>query len=492
MSGDWRGDLAPYPSVKNVTARELDFFVGLGDTIYADVPSPSVPIAQCETIEEFRDKHFEVYSPRLGVNTLGEVRASTAWYATIDDHEVTNDFAGGAPASSDPRFGGAGLINDHPLYETGLQAFQEYNAIRDEFWPSSGDPRTDDERRLYRSRVFGLDAALHMLDARSFRDEELPGVMDPLDPEQVDAFLAASFDPARTMLGRVQIEQLKADMLAAKQAGVTWQFVIVPEPIQNLGVILASDRFEGYAAERTEILHFVRSNDIRNVVFIAADIHGTLVNNLMYSFGVGEAQINANAFEVVTGAVAYAAPFGPTVAGLVAAFGLPGAIPLATYLSWTPEQQENYITLLVNLMVFMLGYDILGLDDSSIRATLLEGGYSATNTYGWTEFEIDRETRSLTVTTWGIDWYDAEELNANPGEVLSRVPRVVSRFVVEAQPTCPGDTDGDGDVDMNDLSRVLADFGLSGEFVGGDNDLNGVCDFLDLNRTLSFFGTSCP
>lgn len=491
VSGDWRGELSPYPSVSNVAAKELDFFVALGDTIYADVASPSVPVAQCVTIEQFRDKHLEGYGERHGLNVFAELRASTAWFANIDDHEVTNDFAGGAPAASDPRFGGAGLINDHPLYETGLLAFQEYNPARDEFWAVSGDPRTDGERRLYRSRVFGRDAAIHMLDARSFRDEELPGVTDPLDPAQAQAFLQASFDPTRTMLGRVQVERLKADMLAAKQAGVTWQFVLVPEPIQNLGVILASDRFEGYAAERTEILHFVRSNDIRNVVFVAADIHGTVVNNLTYSFGVGEAQVNANAFEVVTGAVAYAAPFGPTVAGLVASFGLPGAIPLGTYLSWTREQQENYIALLINAQVFSLGYDFVGLEESSIRATLLEGGYTATNTYGWTEFEIDAGTRELTVTTWGIDWYDEAELNANPGEVTTRVARVVSRFVVRAQPTCLGDTDGNGTVDFLDLNNVLSDFGGTGEFLLGDSNLDGACDFLDLVGVLGNYGVGC-
>ncbi len=491
VSGDWRGELSPYPSVSNVASKELDFFVALGDTIYADVASPSVPVAQCVTIEQFRDKHLEGYGERHGQNVFAGLRASTAWFANIDDHEVTNDFAGGAPASSDPRFGGAGLINDHPLYETGLLAFQEYNPVRDEFWASSGDPRTDGERRLYRSRVFGRDAAIHMLDARSFRDEELPGVTDPLDPVQLQSFLAASFDPTRTMLGRVQVERLKADLLAAKQAGVTWQFVLVPEPIQNLGVILASDRFEGYAAERTEILHFVRSNDIRNVVFVAADIHGTVVNNLTYSFGVGEAQLNANAFEVVTGSVAYAAPFGPTVAGLVASFGLPGAIPLATYLSWAREQQENYVSLLINAQVFSLGYDFLGLEESSIRATLVEGGYTATNTYGWTEFEIDETTRELTVTTWGIDWYDEAELNANPAEVTSRVPWVVSRFVVRAQPTCLGDTDGNGTVDFLDLNNVLSDFGGTGEFLLGDSNLDGACDFLDLVGVLGNFGVGC-
>lgn len=492
VSGDWRGELSPYPSVKNVPGRDLDFFIGLGDTIYADVPSPAVPVGQCLTLAEFRAKHGEVYGERFGANTLGALRRSTAWFATIDDHEVTNDFAGGAPASADPRFGGAGLINDHPLYETGMRAFQEYNPIRDEFWSTPADPRTDGELRLYRSRTFGRDAAFHMLDARSFRDQELPAVANPLDPAQVTAFLIAAFDPTRTMLARAQLEQMKADLLGAKAAGVTWQFILVPEPIENLGVLAASDRFEGYAAERTEILHFIRSNDIRNVVFVSADIHGTLVNNLTYQFGPGQPQQNANSFEVVTGAVAYEAPFGPTVALIASLLGIPGALPLNVYLGLPGAQQEAYITELINAQITPLGYDPLGLGGSVIRSTLLTGGYTATNSYGWTEFEIDAQTRALTVTTWGIPWYDEATLNANPAAVLALSPSVVSRFVVTPQPTCPGDADGDGDVDMIDLNFVLTDYGTSGAALFGDTNLDGVAGFHDLNLTLSNFGAACP
>jgi hypothetical protein len=35
------------------------------------------------------------------------------------------------------------------------------------------------------------------------------------------------------------------------------------------------------------------------------------------------------------------------------------------------------------------------------------------------------------VTTYGIDWYSEEELADDPDEVISRVPRIVSQFVVQ-------------------------------------------------------------
>src|SRR5262245_17956610 len=54
------------------------------------------------------------------------------------------------------------------LFNIGLQAFQEYNPVRAETYPRSGVPRTSGKARLYRYRTFGDDAALFLLDERSF------------------------------------------------------------------------------------------------------------------------------------------------------------------------------------------------------------------------------------------------------------------------------------------------------------------------------------
>ena len=81
VSGDWRGELSPYPALQNAAERDLDFFVELGDTIYADYPSPAVPADQARTLAEFRAKHSEVYSARFGLNAWAELRSSTPVWA---------------------------------------------------------------------------------------------------------------------------------------------------------------------------------------------------------------------------------------------------------------------------------------------------------------------------------------------------------------------------------------------------------------------------
>jgi phosphodiesterase/alkaline phosphatase D-like protein len=439
VSGDWRPELAPYPSIRNIPGRDLDFFVKNGDTIYAENYSvPGAPIAA--TLAEYRAKHAEVLTERQGLNTWRDARASTALLATIDDHEVINDFAGGAPVASDPRFSEPGrFINETQRYRDGLQAFFDYMPIRDTRYGRTGDARTTGKPRLYRARLQGNAAMTILLDNRSFRDAPLPPVANPFDPLQVGQFLGGSFNPSRTMLGAAQLDRLLQDLATAERAGIVWKFVVTPEPIENLGVLAGEDRFEGYAAERSKILDFIRTQGIRNVVFITADIHGTIVNNLTYQTAPGTAQIPVQAFEVVTGAVAFDEPFGQTVVGLAAGLGLvsPGAkafynsLPIAPDADGVPNDKDDFLRGIVNSQLLPLGYDPLGLDNST-PATLLAGGYVAAHTYGWTEFEVDPLSKSLRVTTYGIDPYDYATLQADPGSVTARTPRVTSSFSVQA------------------------------------------------------------
>jgi phosphodiesterase/alkaline phosphatase D-like protein len=468
VSGDWRGDLLPFPAIANADERGLDFFVKHGDTIYADFPSPAGPAAQAVTVEEFRAKHAEVYGTTLGMNTWGDLQRSTAILATIDDHEVTDDFAGGAQPSTDIRFAGsaAQFINDAPLYENGLAAFLDYNAIRDQSYDAAADPRFDGEHQLYQYDIHGADAATFILDARSFRDASLAEV-NPTDPADIARFLTQSFDPNRTLLGSVQLEDLKHDLADAEARGITWKFVMLPEPIQNLAIGDAQDRYEGYAAERTDLLRFIDQSGIDNVVFVSADVHGTFVNNLTYQEAPFGPQIPVSAFEITTGPVA-ADAFGPdVVTGAVAAGFLPQI--LADFYDHLPNQpdpggaiddKDDFIKAILNTQDSVLGYDKLGLDDNLpqagglIDATLIQGDYVAVHNYGWTEFEIDPLSQQLHVTAWGVEPYSAEDLAADPGSVISQVPRVVSEFTVNPHMGSPDET---GNEPSSEVTSLLGD-----------------------------------
>lgn len=438
VAGDWRGELRPYVALANVAERELDFFVEHGDTIYGDMPSLDLPQDAARTLAEYRVKHNEGYSARYERNVWADIRASTSIYATIDDHEVCNDFAGGAAPTSDPRFeAGPAYINQTERFRNGLQAFSEYNPLRDEVYSGTDDPRVEGRPQLYRFATFGSTAAIFVLDARSFRDQEEP----QLEPAQVvNPFalvrsLASMFTPGRTMLGRPQVEALKRDLLAAQQAGVTWKFVLVPEPIQHMGWFGGVDRWEGYALERTEVLQFIEDHAIRSVVFVSADVHTTFINNLTYQTEAGGAQMPTHCFEISTECAAFDPPTGQFIVENAAEIGLLSSERYAEYQAMSIPEKDALLEDLFNRVVLKLqGFTPLGLDDSLVTFERVTGGWVVGHTFGWTEFEIAPDSDQLTITTWGVPAYTPAQAASDPAAILALTPAIMSQLIITPQP----------------------------------------------------------
>jgi alkaline phosphatase D len=436
VSGDWRGELAPYPAISNVAEFDLEFFVGLGDTIYADFPSPDVELPQALSLEDFRAKHNEGYAERFGANYWAAIRSKMSFLPTIDDHEVCNDFAGGAPPSYDPRFADyeGEFVNETEFYKNALQVFNEYNPIHPEVWTDTGDPLTENKPKLYRYFTYGSDAALFMLDNRSFRNAPIPTLDDLENQLKVFQFLQKSYDAKRTMLGKAQLEAITGDLLKAQEAGITWKLVIMPEPIQNLGLVIAEDRYEGYAHERAGLLKFIAENQITNVVFISADIHGTIVNDVSYQDAPLTDSLPTGSFEITTGSVAFDAPFGPTVVDLGISLGIFTDEQVAAYVNGSVEDKEDFMGTVINTQAAALKYPSVGLDKNDplnpIDAELLKGLWTATSSFGWTEFQIDAESQQLHVTTYGIQPYSRADIFADPEGIMGRTPEVLQEFTV--------------------------------------------------------------
>jgi len=478
-------DFAPFVPISNAPAAELDLLVKLGDQVFADQPPPGAA-----TLAEFRAEHEAIYGAKLGFNFLADLQANTPILSLPDDAELVNNWAGGASPSSDPRFAGqAGdFINETPLYGNAMRAFQNYNAIENRTYHHTGDDRFDGAPDLYRYQTYGSDAAVFMLDARSFRDAELASPVNPLDPVEVAPFLSSAFEPDRTMLGDVQLERLKQNLLDARDQGVTWKFLMLPEPIQNYGPLVdAGDRYEGYADERADLLAFIDDNHIENVVFVSGDTHWYSVNNLTYQAFAGGPQIASSAFEIVVPSVG-GDLIGPLVAPTAAALGLITPAELAYYenLPNAPDadsflnDKDDFNEFVLDTVLAGFGYDPLGLDnnlaaaDGKINATLLQGAYFVSHDFGWSDFSIDGAESKLTVTAWGVPGYSAAELAGNPAAILERVPAVVGQF--EVTPTS-GSILGTSRSDR--LSGTNGDDVLLG--AGGDDRLGGRegNDYLD-------------
>lgn len=101
----------------------------------------------------------------------------------------------------------------------------------------------------------GSDASIIMLDTRSFKDAEIPSPVNPVKSGRGDPVPGRHLH-ARPPLASTQLEGLEQDLLDARDKEMTWKFVMLGA-IQNYGPPLdPGDRFEGFAAERAQLLKF--------------------------------------------------------------------------------------------------------------------------------------------------------------------------------------------------------------------------------------------
>ncbi|MEV4422205.1 alkaline phosphatase D family protein [Patulibacter sp. NPDC049589] len=161
-----------------------------------------------------------------------------------DDHEIADNYTDGAPAPSD------------------LQRNAGYRAST-EWLPRLAFP--GDRFRLYRSLRYGRNAELFITDQRQYR---------------------TAGDPGTTMLGRPQLDWLKRGIQAssARFKLVGNPDMIAPLGLAPLGATLAtinSDQWDGYPAERAELLNHIAANAIGDVVFLTGDIHLYMANDLL-------------------------------------------------------------------------------------------------------------------------------------------------------------------------------------------------------------------
>jgi len=70
---------------------------------------------------------------------------------------------------------------------------------------------------------------------------------------------------------------------------------------------------------------------------------------------------------------------------------------------------------------------------------------------------------------------------------------IFGQFIGVEAGDCPGDLDGDGDVDLADLAQLLAHYGMTqgATYEDGDLDGDGDVDLADLAALLAVYGTTC-
>jgi len=136
FSGDTRESYKPFTIMNAVRAQQPDFFVHLGDTIYADRGG------KARQLNEFWAKYRANRDDAAQQICFSETSVYVIW----DDHEVEDDYLPG-----------------NPLAPIGRRAFLDY-------WPIRRN--SEEPGRIYRSFRWGKALELFLLDARQYRNRK--------------------------------------------------------------------------------------------------------------------------------------------------------------------------------------------------------------------------------------------------------------------------------------------------------------------------------
>jgi len=241
----------PYTSLETTATKDYDIFLHLGDFSYND-GSKNTADYRAKWHQTLKDKGYQAALPKAGQ------------YVTWDDHELAND---------------SEIDNLTPEQrKAGVDAFFEHTVTKridgDRFWTS------------YR---WGKTAEIIVLDCRSERIHE--------SRETKDA----------TYIGKEQMAFLKKTL---KETPCHFKIIMNSVPITDwdktlLGKAAVADRWQGYPAQRKDILSFIEDNKIGNVWWLSGDMHIGSVGKIdpegphakMYEILVGPgAQVNPITF----------------------------------------------------------------------------------------------------------------------------------------------------------------------------------------------------
>lgn len=230
-----KNTMTPRPLEHAADRTDLDLFLFLGDTVYAD---------GAESPEEYNAKWRE----NLIKPAISGTRAATSALVTWDDHEVDNNFR---PETIDSGV----LANARDAF------FSHSPLTRDEAYPN----------RLWRSFRWGDTAEFFVLDCRSERDR------------------SSSDEEDWRYISTDQMAWLKSGLAASP---CVFKIIVNSVPISDFPSVFdvtSSDRWEGYPQQRNEILSHIDDELIDGVLWISGDFHLASIQQVSRS-GIGESQ----------------------------------------------------------------------------------------------------------------------------------------------------------------------------------------------------------
>jgi alkaline phosphatase D len=262
INREW-GGLRMFETIRRV---QPDFFIHCGDTIYADAPlAPEVRLADgtvwrnvvtpakakvAETLDEFRGNYLYNLMDEHVRRFNAEVPQVVLW----DDHEVRNNWSPGSDLRADDRYREKSIGR---LAARARQAFLEHTPLR---VGSGANPR------IFRNVDYGPLLEVFALDLRTYRAAN-----------STNRQPAAS--AATALAGSLQLDWLER---ALATSSAVWKVIASDLPI-GLVVRDGETLFESFSNgdgpplgrehELVRLFRFIQRRNIRNIVWLTADIH---------------------------------------------------------------------------------------------------------------------------------------------------------------------------------------------------------------------------
>ena len=254
-----------------------DFYLFLGDVIYADIPKVSRGLGSGSTALSL---YYGMYRETLANSDFAALRASVPGFYQIDDHEILNDFEVSA--------------NTLDVYNTALTAWQAYIGSMNP--PAravassgriSGSPDEDEPGALYYSFQAGPHTTFFVLDTRSYRyrginqttTEPAARCQDAVD-SSTDSHTGSETHTREgrggTMLGKHQGAAVRRWLQESQENGVPFKFLSSPQPWSRNAPPHGehcSEGWSGHLAERDALLDWIADAKITGTVFLSGDLH---------------------------------------------------------------------------------------------------------------------------------------------------------------------------------------------------------------------------
>jgi phosphodiesterase/alkaline phosphatase D-like protein len=216
----------PWKALEETAKHDYDLFCHLGDMSYND-GAVSVDEYDAKWAIALADPGYRSVLPKAGI------------VATWDDHEITNNL--------NPQ-----TIDDAHMANAKASFFAHVPMAKVDGASLGGLSGTDDS--LFKSIRYGHTAEIIVLDGRTQRD-----------PENMQTSTTA-------YLGAAQTAFLKDTL---RNSPCRFKIVLNSVPITRMPELwaFANDRWQGYVAQRNDLLLFLEEEEIDDVWFLAGDFH---------------------------------------------------------------------------------------------------------------------------------------------------------------------------------------------------------------------------